>query len=324
MRSRSVNSVKNELLKKSREAILAAVQIYNNPQITFKSETFITLAVIAWTYLMHSYYRGQRIDYRYYDKAGNRKKFSKTKNGAFKYWELERCINCDTCPLDNATKANLKFLIGIRHEIEHQMTSRIDEFLSAKLQACAINYDYYIRDFFGGKYSVANELALSIQFAAISPRQEELLRDNAMLSTNVNNFIVAFEDGLSEDDIKSSRYAYRLLYVPINANRKGQADRVVEFVKPNSPLQGEIERVLIKETEKNKYSPSQIVAMMKQEGYLAFNMTTHTNLWKSVDGKNPEKHFGVMVVKTWCWYDSWIAIVREYCKQNLAELQDVG
>ncbi len=39
MRKRSVKSVKDELIKKSREAIMAAVQIYNNPQITFKSET---------------------------------------------------------------------------------------------------------------------------------------------------------------------------------------------------------------------------------------------------------------------------------------------
>lgn len=41
---------KTELLIKSREAMMSAVQLYNNPQITFKSETFITLAIIAWTY----------------------------------------------------------------------------------------------------------------------------------------------------------------------------------------------------------------------------------------------------------------------------------
>lgn len=38
---------KTELLIKSREAMMSAVQLYNNPQITFKSETFITLAIIG-------------------------------------------------------------------------------------------------------------------------------------------------------------------------------------------------------------------------------------------------------------------------------------
>ena len=49
---RIVHSIKTELLTKSREAMLSAVGIYNNPNIKFKSETFIVLAIIAWTYLM--------------------------------------------------------------------------------------------------------------------------------------------------------------------------------------------------------------------------------------------------------------------------------
>lgn len=46
-RKRRVRSVKAELIKKAREAILAAVQLYNNPQVTFKAEAFITLSVIG-------------------------------------------------------------------------------------------------------------------------------------------------------------------------------------------------------------------------------------------------------------------------------------
>lgn len=62
--------------------MLAAVQIYNNPQITFKTETFITLVIIAWTYLMHAYYRKENIDYLYYEIKVKRKYYNKTKNGA--------------------------------------------------------------------------------------------------------------------------------------------------------------------------------------------------------------------------------------------------
>ncbi len=65
-RVRRVFSVKEELLNKSREAALAAVQIFNNPNVTFKSETYIVLMIIAWTYLLHGYYRTKKIDYRYF------------------------------------------------------------------------------------------------------------------------------------------------------------------------------------------------------------------------------------------------------------------
>lgn len=259
VRKRSVKSVKDELIKKSREAILASVQIYNNPQITFKSETFITLSIIAWTYLMHAFYRGKGIEYRYFKEKGKKKQFDKTRRGADKYWELERCLDCIECPLDDGTKNNLKFLIGIRHEIEHQMTNQIDEFLSAKLQACAINYDFYIAQFFGQKYAVSKDLAISIQFAAITPTQRKQLVSSEKLTSNVRNYISEFEDALTDSEMKNNRYAYRVLYTPISVNRKGQADSVIEFVKPDSLMASEIERVLVKEMERAKFLPSEVV-----------------------------------------------------------------
>src|SRR3972149_1395899 len=96
-RFRRVFSVKEELLKKSREAALAAVQIFNNPNVTFKSETYVVLMIIAWTYLLHAYYRKQKVDYRYFTQESMRKQYDRTKNGAFKHWELERCLNDKQC-----------------------------------------------------------------------------------------------------------------------------------------------------------------------------------------------------------------------------------
>lgn len=122
--------------------MLAAVQIYNNPQITFKTESFIALTVIGWTYLLHAYFKSRGINYRYYHVIGKKKKYLKTKYGAYKHRELEQCLTEAICPLDCNTITNLRFLIGIRHEIEHQMTDKIDEFLSEKLQTCALNFDY--------------------------------------------------------------------------------------------------------------------------------------------------------------------------------------
>ncbi len=151
LRKRRVGSIKSELIKKSREAALAAVQIFNNPNITFKSETYIVLMIIAWTYLLHAYYRSNNIEYRYFSQNGKKRIFLKTKYGASKCWELERCLNEPKCPIDKDTANNLRFLIGLRHEIEHQMTTRIDDILSARFQACCLNYNDYIKELFDPK-----------------------------------------------------------------------------------------------------------------------------------------------------------------------------
>ena len=108
-RIRRVGSIKSELLKKSREAALAAVQIFNNPNISFKTESYVVLMNIAWTYLLHAYFRHQKIEYRYFQRHGKRRIFDKTKHGAYKYWELERCLNDAGSPIDKDTANNCVF-----------------------------------------------------------------------------------------------------------------------------------------------------------------------------------------------------------------------
>ena len=77
--NRKVGSIKKELAIKAREAMLSAVEIYNNPNVQFKSEIFIVLSIIAWTYLMHAYFKGIGVDYSYYEKLPNgSKKYNKT------------------------------------------------------------------------------------------------------------------------------------------------------------------------------------------------------------------------------------------------------
>ena len=83
--ARTIYSEKVDLIIKAREAMLSAIQIYNNPLISFKTESFIVLSLIAWTYLLHAYYRAKGIDYRYFSKSGRRKNMSKTPTGALSF-----------------------------------------------------------------------------------------------------------------------------------------------------------------------------------------------------------------------------------------------
>lgn len=314
-RNRRIGSIKSELLKKSREAALAAVQIFNNPNITFKSETYVVLMIVAWTYLLHAHYRNKKLEYRYFDKNGKKRNFHRTKHGAFKYWELERCLNEDKCPIDKDTANNLRFLIGLRHEIEHQMTTRIDDVLSARFQACCLNYNDYIKRLFDPNLGIERHLSFSLQFSSISTDQKDSLEEHHDLPTHIKGFIESFDNALSDKEYGSPKYAYRILFVPKTANRKGQADKVIEFVKADSELAQDINKTyaVIKETEKPKYLPNGIVSIMKKEGYPKFNVTAHTNFWKDNDAKNESKGYGVQIAKTWYWYEPWVEEVRKHC-----------
>ncbi|MCG8554923.1 MAG: DUF3644 domain-containing protein [Proteobacteria bacterium] len=320
-RVRRLFSVKEELLKKSREAALAAVQIFNNPNITFKSESYVVLMIIAWTYLLHAYYRDLGVEYRYFKKEGQRRKFDKTKHGAFKYWELERCLNESKCPLDRPVTQNLRFLIGLRHEVEHQMTTRIDDLLSAQFQACCINYHEAIARLFGAGYGIAKHLSLSLQFSSLADEQVDTLEKHPGLPKNVKRFIQGFDAELDPKDFRSAQFAYRVIFVPKTVNHPNQADQVITFVRPDSELAENINVAYasIKETERPKWLPGQIVSLMKSEGFARFSQYHHTLLWQADDGKNPSKGLGVQVAKTWYWYEAWVDRVRKHCRQHAAE-----
>lgn len=318
-RQRNIGSVKSELVKKSREAALSAVQIFNNPNISFKSEAYIVLMTIAWTYLLHAYYRQKNIEYRYYKMQGQRKKFDKTAKGAHKHWGLERCLDDDKSPIDKDAANNLRFLIGLRHEIEHQRTSRIDDLLSARFQACCLNYNEYLKQFFGDQLGIENHLSFSLQFSTIDNEQKNLLSEQKGLPANIHTYIDEFDTNLPDEEYASQKYAYRILFVPKTANHKGQADRVIEFVKTDSPLAEGLnkEYALIKETEKKKYLPSQIVEQMGIDGFPKFKIHHHTALWKERDAQNLAYGYGTLVAgKHWHYYENWVDVVRTHCKDE--------
>ena len=161
-------------------------------------------------------------------------------------------------------------------------------------------------------------MSLAIQFSPLTQSQQRILKDNPHITSNVSNFVVDFENILSDETLSSSRYAYRVLFVPINAKRKGQADQVIEFIDSKSPLADSIEKkyAVLKETEKRKYLPSEVVKLMNNEGYDLFSITRHTELWKAKNAKDPNKGYGVLISKTWYWYETWVNEVREHCLLN--------
>lgn len=183
--------------------------------------------IIAWTYLLHAHFREQKIEYRHYKQNSKRREFSKTKSGAYKYWELDKCPNDQNSPVDKYTANNLKFLIGLRHEIEHQMTTRIDDILSARFQACCLNYNEYIKNLFSDEYGIEKHLSFSLQFSTISTEQKELLIEHPGLPAHIQGYIHDFDAELSDEEFSNPHYAYRILFIPKTANHKGQADRVI-------------------------------------------------------------------------------------------------
>jgi hypothetical protein len=296
----------DELLIKAREAMIAAVHTFNSAGLYFRAELFTVTAIIAWTYLMHAYYKREGVDYRH-KRAGT---VQLTPSGAEKYWELSQCITSGACPLEKGVVNNLKFLIEIRNEIEHRSTSRIDDALSAKLQACCLNFNDAIKTLFGRQFALEKRLPIALQFVTFDGVQRKSLL-GADLPANISTAMENFHNALTEEEQKDPKFRFRVAFVPKLSGKPAKSDIAVEFIKAGSPEADAVERVLLKETERPKFLPSQIVAKVREAGYHLFNMHDHTKLAEQLDARNPAKGYGVKVANTWYWYEGWLQKVLE-------------
>jgi len=320
-RKRTIGSLAAELVQKSRDSALCAIRVFNDPYVSFKSETYIVLMVIAWTYLLHAHYRRKGTEYRYFDQKAKRKVFHRTKHGAYKYWELERCLNEKTCPLEKNVATNLRFLIGLRHEIEHQMTRSLDHYLSGRYQACALNFNDALTKLFGKKQALDKHLTYSLQFMELSDEQITGPSPQADIPERLRAYVVEFDNGLNHDEYNSPQYSYRLLFKKKVVNKPGQADRVVEFIDPNSELAKSIDKEywVKKEVERKKYRATDVAEEVRKAGFDRYKVQPeHLNMWRVEDAKNPGKGYGVDIAGSWYWYQSWVDRCIELCKADEA------
>ena len=212
-------------VQKASEAMKSAVATFNNPTITWKSEIFIVNAIIAWTYLLHAYYQTNEI-YFIYKKNGNP---LTTDDGRPKHWELTKCLDAHECPLPEAAKSNLRYLITVRNEIEHRLSDNVDPLLQPKIQACAINFNHWMCKWFGNAHSIAEELAFAIQFAEISiPDRNDIIGRKGLPAViqAVNNLI---ESKMTSDEYNDPQYSYRVYVIPKTTNNPRKADQAVTY-----------------------------------------------------------------------------------------------
>jgi hypothetical protein len=169
---------------------------------------------------------------------------------------------------------------------------------------------------------IDNLLAYSIQFTEISDEQLNGPKPEATIPERLRAFVIEFDGALDHDEYNSPKFSYRLLFKKKLVNRPGQADKVVEFIDPNSDLAKTIDKEywVKKEVEKKKFRPKDVVAEVVNAGYKKFKIQPeHLDMWKGENAKDPSKGYGVKVAGAWYWYQSWVDRCIELCEKNSAK-----
>jgi Protein of unknown function (DUF3644)/EC042_2821-lke REase len=159
---------KGKLLAKSLEAYLLALETINRLTITYRVETFCTLACNAWELLLkakilddtddkHAIYRPPRPG------EGRRQSLS-----------LSECLPKVFLNEHDATRRNLARVEGLRDEAIHLFISEVPKDVLGLLQACVLNYHRCISDWFDVKLSERVPVGMMTIVFDTSPEELDL------------------------------------------------------------------------------------------------------------------------------------------------------
>jgi len=276
------------------EAIKSAVAIFNNPMSMWKSETFTLNAVVAWTYLLHAFFIKNQVSYYYVDAEGNPELI----DGRPKLWELSKCLSHNSVNLHEATKKNLEYIIRIRNSVAHESSDSLKQFLEPKFQSCALNFNAAVCDWFGKQFDMSNDLSIAIMFAELDMRRQRRVPNLDELPGIIRSANLALEADMTPELYNDSRYSFRVHVAPKTINNKNKADLLVHYAPQGSAIE-----MAIREVERPKYRPSDIVRIARTAGHNV-NMRTFVQFWQSVEhSRNPERHYGVEISGQWYWYE---------------------
>lgn len=281
------------LLQSSIDSALLAVEVYNKPRTSFRSEAFITLMIIAWTRLFLAYFN-TTIGNKFYYKEKNSNRYQ-VKNGERRAWELKTCIK-KYGKLSVAAKKNLLFFISLRNKIEHRHIDKkeVDVLIFGECQSLLFNYESFLINRFGDAYALNESLVYSLQFSHLR-KPEQKAASKVALSKDLQDivgYVEKYRNALSGDVFNSQEYSVKLIQIPKISNTN-RADLAVEFVKWDELSDEDRDafekitaiikdrKVMVEAANVGKLKPSGVVAkVLKMFPASNFNMYTHTSIVK--------------------------------------------
>lgn len=302
------------ILEGSIDAALLAVEVYNKPRTTFRSQAYIVLMIIAWTRLFHAYFN-KTIGNRYYYKKKGRYQLI---DGERKAWELKTCID-KYGSISEPVKANLDFFIGLRNKIEHHnVTEReVDTLIFGECQSLLYNYESLLIQIFGEEYALNESLAFSLQFSYMRP-EEQNQSSKRVLSAElreIRNYIENYRSSLTEDVFNSQEYSIKLIQIPKVSNTD-RNDLAIDFVRWDKldSVDREIyqqittlikdRKVSVEAKNVGRLLPGQIVKKIGERISHSFNQHDHICLYTIFSIRPPGKDPNPDKTNTkYCHYD---------------------
>ena len=294
----------DERLIRGREAMIHAVVIFNSGGYRFKTEIFAILANVAWTYLLHEHYARKGVQ---------------PLNADGTTFGLSYMLSRSDCPLSKGIKNNLLALKAIRDEVEHRMLGRSDVKWLPLFQACCLNFDKTLVNWFGLRVTLQSEISVALQFGKLELEQAAQISAYD-IPPNITALDALLKKDMKEEDLDDLEYQFRVVYTFDSAS-KGKAH--IHFLSPDSEEGKTVQNVLQKfkiADELYRYKPGDVTKLVRKASGMRFTVNDHTKAWQKHKvrppsrSKSPEKTNRYFCIyhpahRDYTYNDKWIELL---------------
>ncbi len=230
-----------ELLDRAVAAMVAAIDVYNKPDFSYRAESFTILALNGWELLLKAKWLADhqnmlRSLYVREEKSGQKRpRYKKTRSGNPRTYSSDYLVKklAEKKVLDEGARRNLEALMELRDTAVHfyHRSPELAEHIQEVGMACLKNFVSAVQDWFGEDLSRFNFYLMPLSFVAPPPAVE-----GVQLNKREKNFL-RFLDSLKPDnDDPAARYSVRV-NVGVRFVRSKATDAVPVQVTndPNAP-----------------------------------------------------------------------------------------
>jgi len=186
MRKRK-SPIARSLLRNSKSAMFAAIEIHNKPIFAYRYEVSILLLINAWELLLKAYI------YKYLKKVKLFQKDGRTK-------PFDECVGCVAANLGKdfeSVKESLETLYKYRNKVAHFYSERLDTILFSLMKANVGFYVEFILKHFKVDLSLETNLIL-LPIGFVKPLSPIEFLSNKSSLANAPKEVIEFIDGIVE------------------------------------------------------------------------------------------------------------------------------
>lgn len=217
-------------LAHSRQSMLAALRLWNDPTASSRTGAFSLLLVTAWNALALARLQRDDREWRKLDDKGA----PVLVDGVPQAIDTRDAIDL-AFPGDGlrGIRENLRLWIDLRNAAAHRYLPILDLSIIPEAQAAALNYENVVVETFGAEYALQENLSVPLQLSGfrdpgVLASRKKLL---AALPLDVQALLSRTESELP-DLLGDPTYRLRIAFVPVAMASGNAADAIAHFVKP--------------------------------------------------------------------------------------------